>query len=209
MTRKTSTLKLSSDPQDRVCLLEQPLDQHRRRKGRPKNGNVLDPSEKARPAEPLQKTGASARPRDEAYEAARKATRRKADAEERKSEDAAVSKRPRLEQTSRTPEYPDGGGGEAEEVVDVESFSPSSVGLLRDDKPVLSEINPGVTEGSSDSEDPEVGIIDVVGDEEDGGVSASVTRPTTRPGNEEEEVDVVGGNALKLTPPAAAGATVT
>lgn len=185
-------------------MLEQPLKQHRRvRNSRPQNGSVPDFSGNVQPAEQLQKVGDQ--PEGDAGEAPRQVSRRRAEAEERNREDASGSKRLCLGQPARTttpiaPRPQD--LREAEEVVDVETLSPSGAGGSQEDKPEWRERSSG--EPDSDSCDE---IIVVDGDEEDQdfdplGGSGLVAHQTSIPGSEslkyqdeeeeEEEIDVVG-----------------
>lgn len=204
--------------QDGSLVLEQPLKQHRRvrrcRSGGPQNGSVLDLSGNVRPAEPLQEASdesegdaTSVQPQEHAREAPRQVSRRRAEVEEQKSEDASGSKRLRLGQPSHTatPVTPRPRDlREAEEVIDVETLSPSgSPEGSQEDKPEWRQRSGGEPDGDSCDE-----IIVVDGDEEDEdfdplGGSGLVTHPTSVPGSEslkyqgeeeeeeEEEIDVV------------------
>lgn len=201
--------------QDSSLLLEQPLKEHRRArergKSRRQNGNVLDLTGNVQPAEQLQKVN------DVPEEAAqRKVSRRKAEVEEQKSEDASGCKRVRLGQMSHTPPpiTPQDPNAEpaargAEEVIDVETLSPSGAEGSQEDEPERSENSPREPENHSCEE-----IIVVDGDEEDEdiellGGSSLAAHQTSIPWSEslkyqdeeeeeeEEEIDVVGEQSLQ------------
>ncbi|XP_056900055.1 uncharacterized protein LOC130531899 [Takifugu flavidus] len=175
-----------------IFLLEQPLQQRvRHRQGckrTPKNGNVIDISEKVQPAEGIcpekQRKDisdvpgdTSAQPQEDTYEAKREVKRRNAEVEEEIREDASVSKRVRLEEMTcvRPPSTPQPGypncepaAREAEEVVDVETLSVSSAEGLQGDRPEWSEIDLGGTEEPQELEDSSCDeVIDVDGEDED------------------------------------------
>lgn len=208
---------ISSVLQDGTLLLEQPLKQHRRvrrcRNSRPQNGSVLDLTGNVQPAEQLQKVNdepeedtTSVPPQEHAREAPRQVSRRKAEVEEQKSEDASGSKRLCLGQLSHTttpitPRPQD--LREAEEVIDVETLSPRGAEGSQEDKPGWRERSSGELDNDSCDE-----IIVVDGDEEDEdfdplGGSSLVSHQTSIPGSEslkyqdeeeeeeEEEIDVV------------------
>lgn len=209
---------VSSVLQDGSRLLEQPLKQHRcvRRCGssRPQNGSVLDLSGNVQPAEQLHKVNeeaegdaTSVQPEEHAREAPRQVSRRRAEAEQQKSQDASGSKRLCLGQPSHatTPVASRPRDlGEAEEVIDVETLSPSGAEGSREDKPEWRERSSGEPHGDSCDE-----IIVVDSDEEDEdfdplGGSGLVAHQTRVPGSEflkyqdeeeekeeEEEIDVV------------------
>ncbi|XP_029702920.1 uncharacterized protein isoform X3 [Takifugu rubripes] len=175
-----------------IFLLEQPLQQRvRHRQGckrTPKNGNVIDISEKVQPAEGIcpekQRKDisdvpgdTSAQPQEDTYEAKREVKRRNAEVEEEIREDASVSKRVRLEEMTcaRPPSTPQPGypncepaAREAEEVVDVETLSVSSAEGLQGDRPEWSEIDLGGTEEPQELENSSCDeVIDVDGEDED------------------------------------------
>lgn len=199
-------------------FLEQPLEQHRCqrecRKRRPKNGNVLDLSENVQPAEHvcpeerLQDVSdiledTAVQPQEDACEARRKVTRRKAEVKEEVSEHASVSKRVCLEPMTHTtppskpqPRYPNCEPvSEAEEVIDAETLSVSSPGCLGETAEAAE------LENSSCDE-----VIDVDGEDEDVDVlggsgfvaqQLSVTwEEPLNPDDEEEEIDIVGEKPL-------------
>lgn len=171
-------------------MLEQPLQQHRRRrpcrKRTPKNGNVLDISENVHidsgPEKPRQDAGdipgdTTARPQEGAFEATRKVKRRNSEVEEEISKAASASKRVCLGEMAHVsppntpqPRHPhcEPAAREAEEVIDVETLSVSSAGGLQGDRPEWSDIDPREPEESQELENSSCGeIIDVDGEDED------------------------------------------
>lgn len=175
-----------------IVLLEQPLQQLRRYrqccKRTPKNGSAIAVSESVQPAEDIcpQKLGKdighkpgdrTAQTQEDTREAKWEVKRSYAEVQGEISEGASGSKRGRLEERScvRAPSAPRPGGltreaaaREAEEVVDVETLSVSSVEGLLGVKSEWSEIDlggpeePPEVENSSSDE-----VIDVDGEDED------------------------------------------
>lgn len=202
--------RLSSVLQDCALLLEPPLKQHRRRrergKGRAQNGNVLDLSGNGQPAEQLctgeqhqkikdtPEEDTTAQPQEAAHEAARKVTRRKAEVQGQRSEDASESKRLRLEQMSHatspsTPQprnpncEPAAGEAEAEEeVIDVVTLSLSVAEASQEHKAEWKEIKLREAEEESTTEELEH--------------SSSDELIVVDGGEEDEDIDVLGGSSL-------------
>lgn len=219
--------------QDSTLWLEQPLKQHRcrrgRSKGRPQNGNALDFSAKVQPGEQLctqdrlqkisdppegEKRG---QPRKHACKAPRKVSRRKAEVEEQQREDASRSKRvclePRSHTTSPSPPQPKGSKCEPaareveEEVIDVETLSPSGADGSQEGKPEWKEITPREAEELEHSSCDEVIVVDGDGEDENIDVlegsslgSHQMSIPWSEAlkyqEEEEEEIDVVSEQSL-------------